>query len=558
MKPFRISLLRTTKRKPLLLLYFLFFGFSSAHSQQLIMEYTKMVGGTGGDLVEDAIFDKRDNSVVIVGRTRDSCHTGDLPPCPTVTGDWDLIVGKIASDKSISWLKEYGGSGAEWGIGVVPTFDGGYIVAGQAASNDGDVTGNHFSGGGFDFWVLKLDKQGQLQWKKCYGSFYDEQGPQIQQTKDHGYIIVGTSNGSGEDVPGQYVNSPFTHDWFVIKIDSVGNKQWAQTIGGTDDERNCKAFEVGNDFYLIGSTFSHDYNCSDTSWKSSKSNDMDIFLIKLDSSGKYLWNKAYGSTGAENLDDAIYDSSDSSFVFVAGCGVGDFFVPEAAPGQGGGDIWLSKLTTSGDIKWSTRLGDNSTEDDARITQCNDTSGFLISCRSSVREPVPDYYYCYHNGGSNDRIFRVDNGGNLLTSKIIGGYQSERKCIPLDADTMTVVAGMTISPIFADGYTSPYHGSGDIYLSYLYYFPTGIKNVTIAKDTFKIYPNPATNNVLVAFESMQSGQIKIMNELGNVVISKSIREEKQVLINTSSWARGNYIVYWQSTTGERVSKKLFVK
>src|SRR5207248_1708407 len=99
-----------------------------------------------------------------------------------------------------------------------------YAVAANTSSTDGDVVGNHgFSAN--DYWLIKLSNSGQVQWTKCYGSIYDEQVSSIAQTKDKGYILIGASTGSGGDVPFQYVNSQFAFDWFVIKVDSLGNKQ---------------------------------------------------------------------------------------------------------------------------------------------------------------------------------------------------------------------------------------------------------------------------------------------------------------------------------------------
>jgi hypothetical protein len=91
------------------------------------------------------------------------------------------------------------------------TSDGGYIIAGTSTSNDGDVTGNH---GGNDFWVIKLSREGVLQWQKCLGGSKKDQANNVQQTSDGGYIIAGTSASNDGDVKWNHRDA----DFWVVKL----------------------------------------------------------------------------------------------------------------------------------------------------------------------------------------------------------------------------------------------------------------------------------------------------------------------------------------------------
>jgi len=96
-----------------------------------------------------------------------------------------LFVTQIyAQSPVIEWQRALGGSAVEVAQSVNSTSDGGYIVAGYSASNDGDVSGNH---GDTDYWIVKLDNDGNLQWQRSLGGSGEEIPIPIQQTSDGGY-----------------------------------------------------------------------------------------------------------------------------------------------------------------------------------------------------------------------------------------------------------------------------------------------------------------------------------------------------------------------------------
>jgi hypothetical protein len=132
----------------------------------------------------------------------------------------------------MEWQKTLGGStgaadlgfndpGDDFGYSVRQTFDGGYVVAGQTYSLDGDVSGNH---GNFDIWVVKLSATGVLQWQKCLGGTEYDDAYSIQQTSDGGYIVVGTTESSDGNVTGYHGNT----DMWVVKL---GKKILSVTVG---------------------------------------------------------------------------------------------------------------------------------------------------------------------------------------------------------------------------------------------------------------------------------------------------------------------------------------
>src|SRR5690606_7869533 len=112
----------------------------------------------------------------------------------------------------MEWQKSLGGSDYDYVSSVQQTADGGYIVAGKSSALDGEVTGGH--GGGYyyyddagneywypysDYWIVKLDASGTIEWQKSLGGSYDDRVSSIQQTSDGGYIVAGTSSSNNGD-----------------------------------------------------------------------------------------------------------------------------------------------------------------------------------------------------------------------------------------------------------------------------------------------------------------------------------------------------------------------
>ena len=102
-----------------------------------------------------------------------------------------------SQNPNIEWQKCFGGTNSEGVSDLIKTFDGNYLAVGVSNSNDIDVSGNH---GGFDYWVVKFDSVGTLEWQKSYGGNVADYAFCIRQTADAGFIVTGLSssyNGNG-------------------------------------------------------------------------------------------------------------------------------------------------------------------------------------------------------------------------------------------------------------------------------------------------------------------------------------------------------------------------
>ena len=137
-------------------------------------------------------------------------------------------------------------------INIIQLIDSSYLFIGTTDSYDGDVSGNH---GGFDYWVIKTDKWGNLLWQKCYGGSADETPTFIQCLSDGNFILGGHTYSNDGDVKNNHSFSGYADMW-LIKISPFGNLIWSHCFGGTDNETMHEAIELsGNRLLLIGGSY---------------------------------------------------------------------------------------------------------------------------------------------------------------------------------------------------------------------------------------------------------------------------------------------------------------
>ena len=123
---------------------------------------------------------------------------------------------------TIQWQKCLGGSDRDYAGSIQQTSDGGFIVAGYSCSNDGDVSGHHGTpGDSTDYWIVKLDSTGEIDWQRSLGGSDWDWAFSIQQTADGGFIVAGRSESNDGDVSGWhegYDGGDPTSDYWVVKL----------------------------------------------------------------------------------------------------------------------------------------------------------------------------------------------------------------------------------------------------------------------------------------------------------------------------------------------------
>ena len=162
---------------------------------------------------------------------------------------------------------------------VVTTRDGGYLLAGHSQLGaGGNKTSNGF--GGWDYWVVKVDGAGNKAWDRAFGGESDDFLRSVVATSDGGYLLAGYSySGAGGNMS---TNSFGGYDYWVVKVDWAGNKEWDRAFGGGSDDFFWTVVATSDGGYLLGGWSSSGAGGNKSS---SSFGDRDYWVVKLDGAG---------------------------------------------------------------------------------------------------------------------------------------------------------------------------------------------------------------------------------------------------------------------------------
>ncbi|MCC6726468.1 MAG: gliding motility-associated C-terminal domain-containing protein [Saprospiraceae bacterium] len=382
------------------LIFILFLLPSILFAQQgacVFTDWSKHYGGTKADAANDMQV-TADSGLIVVGYSRSADE--DLSNNKGLSDYWVLKLDMLGN---IEWQQNYGGADNDIATGVLQTADGGYIVAGGSVSFDGQVSGNH---GVEDAWVLRLDAVGNILWKKAYGGSLNERVESIQPTSDGGYILAGYSqsnNGDLTDNHGEF-------DYWVLKIDADGNLIWQRNLGGSLSEYAFDAVQTTDGGYLVaGSSFSSDFDLT------GNNGFYDYWIAKLDASGNLDWQKNFGGNGEERAYDVEINANGA---FIAGSS--NSATIDVNGNNGGYDVWVMKIASDGSIIWSENYG-GMTEDRAFSIIGKADGGLLLSGLSTSSNADVSSNY----GSKDGWLINLDADGSLIWERNFGGSLDDR-------------------------------------------------------------------------------------------------------------------------------------
>jgi hypothetical protein len=333
----------------------------------------------------------------------------------------------------VQWQRSLGGSDYDRAHAVHQTSDGGYIIAGGAASFDGDVVAHHGTTLD-DFWVVKLDPFGAVQWARALGGAGDEVATSIEQTNDGGYIVAGYYDWHAGDA-------------WIVKINATGVIQWQKIIGGTKAdilENLIKTSDGG--FVFTGSAVSHDGDLSGVSGTGT------LWVVKLDQTGTIQWQKLFGGTNT-SVGKSIRQTGDGGYI-IAGLTYSNN--GDVTSNHGGDDYWVIKLDAFGNLQWQSALG-GSSMDEAFSVQVAQDGGYLVAGHTLSN----DGDVSGNHGDWDWWVVKLDATGALLWQKTLGGSKYDvAESILATNDGGCVITGESDS---ADGDVLTTHGGGDIWV-----------------------------------------------------------------------------------------------
>ena len=348
------------------------------------------------------------------------------------------------------WAKIYGDDASDEVLSVQQTSDGGYVVAGEGVY------------GGGRFLVVKLDAAGNLEWESAHSNSWFKAPISLQQTADGGYvyachggrydaydsfiwkdeilIIKLLSDGSYNGInsfsrfinnseyarvfqptgDGGYVLGGDTQTYgvgqdniWMAKLSSAGDLEWQYAYGGISNNSIRSIQQTGDGGYVLGGTTN-----------SFGAGGLDIWILKLSASGDIEWQKAYGGSG------------DDSSCFVKQTGDGGYVAAGDTQSFGSGDrdIWILKLSSSGDVEWQVAYGGSSSDRTCSVRQTGD-GGFVVGGTTQS----------FGNGADDFWLMKLSSTGSVEWQKTFGTSSSET-CHALDRtdDGGCVAAGSVSS------------------------------------------------------------------------------------------------------------------
>jgi hypothetical protein len=337
------------------------------------------------------------------------------------------------------WDNRFGGSDYELLSSFQQTSDGGYILGGYSNSGiSGDKTQS--SWGSYDYWIVKTDSLGNKQWDKRFGGTSDDEFFSLQQTTDGGYILGGYSvSGIGGDKT-QYAWGGGSEDYWIIKIDSLGTKQWDKRYGGTDNDILYSLQQTSDGGYILGGASLSDSSGNKTqpSW-----GDWDYWIVKINSLGVKQWDKRFGGTNDDNFL-CLRQTSDGGYILggYSGSGIsGD----KTQASWGLWDYWIVKTDSLGTKQWDKRLGGIYHDVLTTLQETNDRGYILGGYSGSIisGDKTQDTW-----GSWDYWIVKIDSLGVKQWDKDFGGthYEEAFGSVSQTMDGGYLLAGTSYSHI----------------------------------------------------------------------------------------------------------------
>ncbi len=485
------------------------------------------IGGDSGDFGY-SIIQTIDSEFIICGTTYSYAFNSNV----------GIYLLKLDSYGNLKWSKVVeGGNYLPTGaVSILQTDKNGFTISGD------------YNGGPF---LLHIDSNGNKIWNTCFTA---ASVTQMIQIKDKGYAAVGDIS--------SFINLGWRHNIYVIKLDTLGHAIWYKTIGDTDQQYGMSitnTYDKG--FAIAGETYS--FGAGNT----------DVYIIKLDSNGNLKWTKTIGGSNADG-GYSIVQTYDKGLA-VAGY--------TRSFGAGGSDVYVVKLDSLGNLKWTKTIG--GIYDDGAYCIIQTNNKYLVIAGYTTSYGVNPF------NASNLYVVKLDSAGNLIWTKTIGGARGEEGYSIIQTfDNGYAITGSTSSFSSKNGNVyfvkldsmgnlckaeisdSGKIGSGGIvgsggtinsggsassgsfsikdtgYLvTYICGIPANVNNVQDKKDEMIIEPNPTNGAIMLSIINQNIAKInyiEIYNIFGQLLY-QTAEAQNTVNLNISNYPAGLYLIRVQS-------------
>jgi hypothetical protein len=447
--------------------------------------YFQKVYPTTYDKTSRDILPTSDGGYIIAGSTNTS----------TVT-DCDVYVMKTDASGNLVWNKQFGGNKPDYAYSMVETTDGNYFITGFSQS---------FGGGDYDIYVIKIDPSGNLIWQKTYGSWGNEEAREIIKTSDNNYMLVGYTT-----------SSTTSQDAYLMKIDLAGTMLWTKYYGGSNKEFGNSVKQCSDGGYIMtGQTFSWGQNG-------------DTYLVRTNSTGDTLWTRMFGSPLADE-GVCVVTNNDDSFAFV----VRDSSSADV-------DVRVIKTDANGTMLWNKLYGSSQKDTPKSICTTSDGGYFIGAISRSFGWINPDMW-----------LLKLNSSGDTLWSKHFGSSDHEHCHKAKEWDNGYIAVGHSRS--YGPGQKVMFvkmNNNGDLVAS--------VKEQFANAAAVKVFPNPSSGGIINFSLEEDPLRIKLSNAMGQVVHESifSLNNNKVGELDLGKQEEGIYFLNIETEKGV-ISKKIII-
>jgi len=306
----------------------------------------------------------------------------------------DVYWVKTDSLGNTQWCRLYGGPDYDAAYSLQQTADGGFIIAGRTSS---------FGAGGIDMYMLRINSFGDTLWTRTYGGTYIDYARSVMQVSDGGFILAGCT----EPYIGGFI------EMYLVKTDNVGDTLWTRSYGGTDDRMaRCVRQTSDGGYILVG------YN------PLYGGDEYDIYLVKTDSLGDTLWTRSYGGS-EEDYALSVRQTIDGGYIIAGGT---------YSFGAGYADFYVVKTDRVGDTLWTRTYGGSGNDFASSLQIAADGNYVITGNTASFGADDGDMY-----------LIKISPSGDTLWTLVYGGPDSDvPQCIDLTNDGGYIITGSIFS------------------------------------------------------------------------------------------------------------------
>lgn len=456
--------------------------------QSLVRKFDSAAGGNGSEYPKKLIRNAAKQFLFVAPSSSDTSQFKSEPNRDNTLATYDYWIVCFDSSGSIVWERTFGGTGNDIPTTIVELAGGGYLVGGYS---DSPISGDKSEAcrGGIDFWLLRLTATGQLLWEKTWGGNSFDQLSDLSVSAYGEIFAAGTtlSGISGDKTTPAYGS----FDFVMVVFNLNGQFLFDKTYGSTLND-NCYAIAYnGNGGFLLS-------GLSDSPAGFTKSQNArglnDFWMVKIDSTGKKLWDLTQGGTAEDYGYACRYKDG---YYYVGGDSYSQAGLDKTAANKGACDYWVIKVKDAGIKMWDKTFGGSDVDE---LRQIDFTSTGKLLLGGSSYSPINNDKTETNLGVEQIWLVVADTGGNKIFDKTFFSPGHDEDGLVVEMNPGTYIGAVNSSCSIGGYKTQDSLGMGDVWICGLSPAIIGVEDIGF-ENQVRVYPNPLVGEE-ITIESLE--------------------------------------------------------